>query len=100
MQDYNQLVHNYGKFEADAIKSNCFAKVYFTGASLETSKELEQTLGRFEYIDKDGKKNIEPLMTNDQVRTMKTSRALLICGHHKPILAKLEPFYKRKKHLE
>lgn len=100
VQDYNQLVHNYGKFEADAIKSNCFAKIYFTGQSLETSRELEQTLGRFEYIDKEGKKNIEPLMTNDQVRTMKLSRALFICGHHKPILAKLEPYYKRRKHLE
>ena len=100
VQDYNQLIHNYGKFEADAIRANCFAKLYFSGQSLETSKELEQTLGRFEYIDKDGKKNIEPLMTNDQIRTMKLSRALLICGHHKPIFAKLQPFYKSRKYLE
>lgn len=100
VQDYNQLVHNYGKFEADAIKSNCFAKVYFTGTSHETSKELSDMLGRFEYLDKNEKKNIEPLMTNDQIRTMKTSQALLICGHYKPILAKLEPYYKRRKHLE
>lgn len=100
VQDYNQLVHNYGKFEADAIRANAFAKVFLTGTSHDTSKELSDMLGRVEYIDKDGKKVIEPLMSNDQIRTMKSSQALLICGHHKPILAKLVPYYKRRKYIE
>ena len=49
VQDFSQLVHHYGKNDGDAIKANCFAKMYFTGSSLETSKELEQTLGKYEY---------------------------------------------------
>ncbi len=32
IQDFNQLVHNYGKYDAEAIRSNCFAKMYFTRA--------------------------------------------------------------------
>jgi type IV secretory pathway TraG/TraD family ATPase VirD4 len=88
-------VHLYGNFNAGAIKSNCFAKMYFTGQSLETTKELEQTLGRYEYEEEKGKKVIRPLMTNDEIRTMDSNSALLICGNNKPIIAKLKPYYKR-----
>lgn len=97
LQDFNQLVNNYGKYNADAIKSNCFAKMYFTGTSLETSKELEQTLGQFEFKDEKERTVIRPLMTNDEIRTMKESQAILICGHHRPIMARLKPYYKQSK---
>lgn len=95
VQDFAQLVHHYGRYDADAIKANCFAKMYFTGQSLETTKELEQTLGKYEYHEEDGKKVVRSLMTNDEIRTMKSSRALLVCGNHKPIVARLKPYYKR-----
>ena len=94
VQDFSQIVHNYGRYDADAIKANCFAKLFFTGQSLETTKELEQTLGKFEFENKDGKKVVRSLMTNDEIRTMDKTNALLICGHHKPILTKLKPYYK------
>ena len=97
IQDFNQLIHNYGQFDANAIKANCFAKLFFTGQSLETTKELEQILGKFEYEDKEGKKIIRSLMTNDEIRTMKTSTALLVCGHHKPIMTRIKPYYKISK---
>lgn len=97
IQDYNQLVDLYGKNQADGIKANCFAKLYFTGQSLETCKELEQTLGKYEYKDKYEKKNVRSLMTSDEIRIMKANRALLICGHYPPILAHLRPYYKQIK---
>ncbi|MBI4931420.1 MAG: type IV secretory system conjugative DNA transfer family protein [Bacteroidetes bacterium] len=96
VQDFAQIIHNYGRHEAEAIKSNCFAKMFFTGQSLETSRELEQTLGRFEYENKEGKKIIRELMTRDEIRTMKINRALLVCGHHSPILARLKPYYQSR----
>ncbi|MCX6232935.1 MAG: type IV secretory system conjugative DNA transfer family protein [Bacteroidetes bacterium] len=94
VQDFNQLVHNYGKYEADGIKANCFAKMYFTGQSLETSTDLERTLGKYEYKDKEGHKVVRSLMTSNEVRMMDIKRALLICGHHPPIKARLRPYYK------
>jgi type IV secretory pathway TraG/TraD family ATPase VirD4 len=94
IQDFNQLAHHYGKHESDAIRANCFAKMYFTGASLETAKELEQLLGKFEYKDKEEKKVIRSLMTSDEIRMLKQNRAILICGHYAPVLAKLHPYYK------
>lgn len=94
VQDFAQLIHHYGKNDADAIKSNCFAKMYFTGQSLETTRELEVTLGKYEYKDDKGNKIIRSLMTNDEIRTLKNNRAILICGHHPPIMARLKPYYK------
>jgi type IV secretion system protein VirD4 len=98
VQDFSQLVHLYGKYEADGIKSNCFAKMYFTGTSLETSKELEQTLGQYQYEDANKKTVVRPLMTNNEIRTMKLNRALLICGNYSPVMAKLKPYYKQSKY--
>ncbi len=98
IQDFNQLVNTYGKHEADAIRANCFAKLYFSGASLETAKELEQILGKFEYKDKEKSKVVRSLMTNDEIRIMKANQALLICGHYAPVKAKLTPFYKNLKY--
>jgi type IV secretory pathway TraG/TraD family ATPase VirD4 len=99
VQDFNQLVHHYGKNDADGIKSNCFAKMYFTGQSLETSRELEQTLGKFQYEDDKKRTVVRPLMTNDEIRTLDIKRAILICGHHPPILGRLRPFYKNSEYL-
>ena len=96
IQDFNQLIHHYGKYDADGIKSNCFAKMYFTGASLETTKELEQTLGKYQYEDEKKGTIIRSLMTNDEIRTMNINKALLVCGHHPPILARLRPYYKNR----
>lgn len=94
VQDFAQLIHNYGRHEAESIKTNCFAKMYFTGQSLETSTELENILGKYEYKDSEGKKIIRELMTKFEVRQMKLNEAILICGHHKPIKATLRPYYK------
>src|SRR6185503_4589898 len=90
------LVHRYGKYESDSIRANCFAKMYFTGQSLETSRELEQLLGGFEYKDKEGEKLTRELMTRDEIRTMKINEALIICGHHSPVLAQLQPYYESR----
>ncbi len=96
IQDFAQLIHNYGRYDADAIKSNCFAKMYFTGQSHETTKELESLLGKYEFTGEKGEKVIRPLMTNDEIRTIQTNRALLVCGNEKPIMARLRPFYKNR----
>ncbi|HTB30846.1 MAG TPA: type IV secretory system conjugative DNA transfer family protein [Bacteroidia bacterium] len=98
IQSENQLTNLYGKPEAEAIKANCFAKMYFSGASLETAKELEQILGKYEYKDKEKSKVVRPLMESSEIRIMKANQALLICGHHAPIKATLIPYYKNLKY--
>lgn len=92
-----QLLTNYGKADSDAIKANCLTKVFFTGQPLETTKELEQTLGLYQFEDEKGNTVTRPLMKSDEIRIMDNNKALLISGHHQPIIAKLRPFYKNHK---
>lgn len=97
-QDYRQLVQNYGNNDAESIRTNCFSKVYFTGQSLQTAKELEALLGKYTYEEEGqrGKKN-RALMTADEIRTMPVDKSLIVCGHHRPIHATMIPYYKNRK---
>lgn len=96
VQDFSQIIHHYGRYDAEAIKSNCFSKLYFSGQSLETTKELESILGKYEFEDEKGHKVVRALMTSDEIRIMPKNKALLICGNLPPIVTKLRPFYKRR----
>lgn len=98
VQDFNQIVNAYGKADAEAIRANCFSKVYFGGSSLETTRELEQILGKYDYTNDQGKKQTRPLLTNDEIRMLKQNRALLICGAYAPILARVRPAYKSRRY--
>ena len=100
LQDYNQLVHTYGKNNADGIKSNCYMKVYFAGQGHDTAKELEQTLGVFQFEDKDKRKVTRQLMTASEIRMISSKEALIIAGNQPPILARLKPYYERSEFTE
>jgi type IV secretion system protein VirD4 len=93
VQDFRQLVRSYGKDDAEAIRSNLYSRLYFTGQALETARELESILGKTEYEDEDKRKHVRNLMSADEIRTMPADRAILICGHHKPIKVRLYPYY-------
>lgn len=97
VQDFAQVVSAYGKDDASAIRTNCYSKIYFGNTSPEASREISEVLGKYEY-EKDGRKEIRPLMTNDQVRMLSPNRALLICGHHSPILSQMRPAYKSRRY--
>ena len=95
LQDFSQLVERYGHFDAETIRSNCFAKLYFTGQSLKTCQELEAILGKYQYQDEQGKTLLRPLLTSDEIRTLPKDQALLLLGNFKPLLVKLHPYYKK-----
>jgi type IV secretory pathway TraG/TraD family ATPase VirD4 len=99
IQDCNQLEHLYGRNEASAIISNCFAKVYFPGQPIETARELESMLGKREYTDDEKRKHTRVLLTSDEIRTMDNKNALIFCGSHKAIFANMLPYYKRYQYL-
>lgn len=96
IQDFAQLVQLY-KNDAHAIKANCVTKLYFSGQSLETARELQSILGQFEYKDEKGYKIKRELMTHQEVRMMDKRSALIISGNRKPIKVKLTPYYKQTK---
>ena len=91
-QDYHQLEHVYGTYEAKNITANCYAKVYLPGQPIETCKMLETTLGKFEYEDENEVRHIRQLMMADEIRM--SDRAIVLIGNKPPIHAKLRPYYK------
>ncbi|MBK8296839.1 MAG: type IV secretory system conjugative DNA transfer family protein [Saprospiraceae bacterium] len=90
-QDYHQLEHIYGTYEAKNITANCYAKVYLPGQPIGTCKELETILGRFEYLGEDEVRHTRQLMTADEIRM--TDKAIILIGNKPPIHAQLKPFY-------
>jgi type IV secretion system protein VirD4 len=94
-QDTMIMDSMYGTNEAHNIRANCFSKVYLPGQPNITCRELEQTLGKFEYADKDGKRQIRSLLLADEIR--QTDKALILLGNLAPIHTKLYPFYKNEK---
>lgn len=98
LQDFNQLRNLYGAPEAEAMRANCFAKVYFPGQPIDTCREIETLLGKREYQDKEGRKHTRQLMTADEIRTLKQNRAIIFCGSNRAIYARMKPYYKHWKY--
>lgn len=95
-QDYSQLVHLYGRYEAESIRQNAYTKLYFSDQSLDTSVDLERLMGKYEAEDNKGRHRVRPLLTSDEIRVLPKNRALIIAGSHRPILARLTPYYKQR----
>lgn len=96
LQTYQSLLHIYGKESAEAIKTNCFARLYFAGQDHKTSEELSKQLGRYTWIEEDGtRRNTRELMTADEIRTMDRNTAILICGSLQPMKIPLAPYYEQ-----
>lgn len=97
-QDYNQYIHLYGNYEAEAIKTNSYAKIYFPGQPLNTAQELEKLLGSFEFEDEKGNRRTRPLMTVDEIRAMEPNTALIVAGSNRAVFTKMKPYFKSYKY--
>lgn len=96
IQSENQLYHNYGMHNGKTILNNANVKVYFTGLSDE-SRSISDTLGMYEFEDKNGYKRIRNLMTPDEVRTMSRDHILVVPSGMQPLKCKVHPFYKQSR---
>ncbi|MEM6342696.1 MAG: type IV secretory system conjugative DNA transfer family protein [Bacteroidota bacterium] len=96
IQSPSQMYQLYGQHEAETIIHNCFAKLYLPGQAPDTTIALEQALGRYAYEDDQGGTHHRPLMTRDEIRTMKKNQALLIAGNYPPMQVDLKPYYQQR----
>lgn len=97
-QDFNQFIHLYGSYEAEAIKTNSYAKVYFPGQPLNTAQELEKLLGTFEFEDEKGIRRTRPLMFSDEIRAMESNTSLIVAGSHRAVFTRMKPYFKSFKY--
>lgn len=92
-QDYSQYVHLHGAHKASAIKSCCFAHVYFPSQPLSTCIDLEKTLGKYEFKDENNTTKVRPLLSADEIRCLEKGTALILTGNNPPIHARMYPYY-------
>ncbi len=93
-QSQGQLFDLYGVSQGRNIIANCFSKVYMSGQPLETARELELILGKYEYIDNDNNRRTRQLLTMDEIRILK--EAIILCGNLPPIKARMIPYYEQR----
>jgi type IV secretion system protein VirD4 len=94
MQTESQIIDLFGVQAARSIIANCFVKCYLPGQPLETARQLEILLGKFEFQNDQGQTKMKSLMSMDEIRTM--SESLLLIGNKPAIKLDLIPFYKQK----
>jgi type IV secretory pathway TraG/TraD family ATPase VirD4 len=98
LQEISQLKAIYGHHEAQTIYAGGIGnKLFFSGLDLETCTYLERVLGRStEYEREEENSRIvgKPLLTSDQIRRLKKSKAVLISGNKRPVKIKMKPFFK------
>ncbi len=93
-QSQHQLFDLYGIPQGRNIIANSFAKVYMPGQPLETCRELELLLGKFQYVDDNNHEKTRSLLSLDEIRILKES--IILCGNMPPIKSKLLPFYEQR----
>lgn len=93
IQDYSQLVHNYGVNQAESIRSNSNSIVYFPGMPMSLSTELERLSGTVT-VDTGKVQKTKPLISASQVRSMPEDNVLIVSGALPPILTKVFPYYR------
>lgn len=93
-QSQSQLFDLYGVPQGRNIVANSYSRVYMSNQPLETARELELILGKYEYIDAENNKRTRQLLTMDEIRILK--EAIILCGNLPPIKAKMIPYYEQR----
>lgn len=94
-QSQSQLFDLYGIPQGRNMLANSYARVYLPGQPLETARELELTLGKYEFLDDQNIKRTRPLLTMDEIRIIK--EAIILTGNHLPIKTRLVPYYEQSR---
>mgnify|MGYP000892861090 FL=1 len=93
-QSQSQLFDLYGIPQGRNIIANSYSKVHMPGQPLETARELELILGKYEYIDDENNRRTRQLLTMDEIRIIK--EAIILCGNLPPIKTRLIPYYEQR----
>ena len=94
-QSASQLTDLYGAAIAKAITENSTTKVYMPGQPISVAQEISETLGKFEFVDDNGARQVRPLMTAAEIRESKES--IILCGNNRAVKTLIVPYFKQPK---
>lgn len=101
LQNFTQLMTNYGETEAKTIIEGGFqSKMFYPGLSLETSQQVESMLGRelIHEVKWDGKtqEREQNLMNADRIRTMNDDQAIFLTSNKEAILLQTQRSFENR----
>ena len=91
VQGYDQLDNAYGKNTAKTIKNNAKNTVYLLSGDYETLDELSKRCGSH-YITRNGRKELERVITPDRLQNFKFGEALILRQREKAFITNVIPF--------
>lgn len=96
LQDLSQLEAIYGKEGLVIYSGGMNNKLFFSGLDLKACSYLEQVLGSSTEFEKEEDSRLvrKPLLTVDQIRRLKKTKAVLISGRYRPVKFRMKPFYR------
>lgn len=111
LQDVEQLTHVYGRSDASVIlNGGCATRLFYPGLSYSTCQELSNILGnqtvtiRESGFDRSNnspsarnREMARPLLTPDEIRTLKPNKAILIHSNELPVMLNTKPWFKNYK---
>lgn len=103
LQSIAQLKAKYG-FEADAVKGGIGSYIIFAGADYVTAKEISDTIGKKEIIERNEFKDVvnsrkeSNLLNPDQIRTLGNTQAVYLSKNHFAFIFDFVPYWKNPKY--
>ncbi len=95
-QSQEIMVHQFGAAGADSIRDASRTKVFLSGMGLKGSHELEDLLGKEEYVDSSGSQKVRPLMLAQDIRLMQPDEAIILSGTMKPLRVDVTPYFRQR----
>lgn len=92
IQDQKMLGMKYSLSEQHAIISNSCSRVFLPGQSIETSRELQEIIGKCLVKDDNGKERYSYAMEASQIRTC--NEAIILVNSALPIKLPIIPYFK------
>jgi|ERR1043165_1901733 type IV secretory pathway TraG/TraD family ATPase VirD4 len=93
-QHPGQVISHLGKDAGASLLSNCYSKLFLT-SDLDTSKHLEDLLGRRTITDEKGRTKTEPLLPAQRIRSLKTNEGIFLHGALPPFKLKIYPYFEQ-----
>ncbi|MCB1130722.1 MAG: type IV secretory system conjugative DNA transfer family protein [Verrucomicrobiae bacterium] len=101
LQDFGQLRERYGDHAAKTILSGGMrTKLFYPGLDVETSRMVEEMLGRVQFETKQGRhKSVreENLLNADRVRRMEKDQAICVTASQEPVILKTTACYEESR---
>lgn len=100
LQDFGQLRERYGDHAAKTILSGGMrTKLFYPGLDVDTSRMVEEMLGRVQYESKQGRnKSVreENLLNADRIRRLDMNQAICVTASQEPVLLRTEACYESR----